>query len=298
MSKNCLQCGYINDDKANFCVRCGTRLPAVGESANTDGRFGENGAAEASERNESPAFGQTIGGGETIGNVWGGADNFGTDGSVRDGNVESGNDGNVGTDDGSVRGEADNVGNGNKVSAEWQGSDCRCDFGGAGTCAPTPGNAYNQPSVTPNGTPCGPSYGPYGPYYGPAYGPAGAPPQGGYYGGNYNNYNYGNYGGAPAPGYSSEYYAEQRRQWAENARKTRVASKRKTLFVLAFVGLLLDFLCGIGALMCLPVAIISSVELSRFYREEKKMSTQLVWATIVGYIGALLGLLFLIFMIR
>ena len=77
-----------------------------------------------------------------------------------------------------------------------------------------------------------------------------------------------------------------------------VANTKKTLFILSFVGLLLDFLCGIGALMCLPAAIISSVYSVRLYREEKKTSTQLVWAMIVGYVGAVFGILFLVLMIR
>ena len=74
--------------------------------------------------------------------------------------------------------------------------------------------------------------------------------------------------------------------------------RHKSLFILSFVGLLLDFLCGIGALMCLPAAIISSVYSVRLYKEEKKTSTQLVWAMIVGYVGAVLGILFLVLMIR
>lgn len=158
----------------------------------------------------------------------------------------------------------------NKVCAEWQGDDCRCEFGkGAEGSAPPAGENYGQPSVSANGTPY-------------------VAPNGRYQGG----FVYGVPAGEPGN------YAAQRRQWLETTRKARVAGKRKALFVLAFVGLLLDFLCGIGALMCLPVAIISSVELNKMYKEEKKTSTQLVWATVVGYVGALLGGLFLVLMIR
>jgi hypothetical protein len=68
------------------------------------------------------------------------------------------------------------------------------------------------------------------------------------------------------------------------------------LFALAFVGLLLDFLCGVGFFMCLPVAIIASVDSRRLYAAEKKTSTQLIWTMVIGYIGAVLGLIFLILM--
>ena len=49
--------------------------------------------------------------------------------------------------------------------------------------------------------------------------------------------------------------------------------------------------------MCLPVAIVASVEARRLYREEKKTSTQLLWAMIIGYIGSLLGFAFLFLLI-
>lgn len=147
-----------------------------------------------------------------------------------------------------------------KIRAEWQGSDCRCY--GAGT--------QGRPAPLSGGYPSAPR-----PYGGASF-PAPA-------------------GGELRP-YPPEYYEEQRRQWTEKVKKERAAGKRKTLFVLAFVGLLLDFIYGIGFLMCLPVAIIASVDSRKLYKEEKRTSTQLVWAMIVGYIGAVAGLVFFILM--
>ncbi len=102
--------------------------------------------------------------------------------------------------------------------------------------------------------------------------------------------------GAPAgtPPYSAAYYEAQRREWKEKAIREAAINKRKTLFILAFVGLLLDIFAGIGALMCLPVAIIASVDFSALYKTEKKMSSQLLWAMIVGYVGAVIGVVFFI----
>ena len=73
---------------------------------------------------------------------------------------------------------------------------------------------------------------------------------------------------------------------------------RKTLFFLAFLGLLLDFIVGLGSLLCLPIGIISAANLARYYKIEKKLSTRLLWATVVGFVGALLGGVFLFLFIH
>lgn len=86
------------------------------------------------------------------------------------------------------------------------------------------------------------------------------------------------------------------RDQAKAVRFTRIQHGKKRLFVLAFVGLLLDFIYGVGAFLCLPVAILATRDILWLNREKKKLSTQLVWATTIGYIGAVLGLVFLILM--
>lgn len=97
--------------------------------------------------------------------------------------------------------------------------------------------------------------------------------------------------------FSAEDYESRRREQVEAAKKKRLTERRKVLFALAFVGLLLDFICGIGFLMCLPVAIVASVDAKRLYVSEKKTSAQLIWAMVVGYVGAVLGLIFFILLI-
>ena len=97
--------------------------------------------------------------------------------------------------------------------------------------------------------------------------------------------------------FSAEDYEPRRREQVEAAKKKRLTERRKVLFALAFVGLLLDFICGIGFLMCLPVALVASVDAKRLYVSEKKTSAQLIWAMVVGYVGAVLGLIFFILLI-
>ncbi|MBQ8885033.1 MAG: hypothetical protein IJY62_01480 [Clostridia bacterium] len=80
-------------------------------------------------------------------------------------------------------------------------------------------------------------------------------------------------------------------------RFVRVMCAKKRWFVLAFVGLLLDFIYGIGVFLCLPVAILASRDSLWLYKMRGKLSAQLVWAMTVGYIGALLGAIFFILMI-
>jgi len=173
---------------------------------------------------------------------------------------------------GLIQGEAEanvsgNDGAENKIGAEWQGADCRYAYGQSPECASPSERESERPLTTANGTPIS------------------------------------------SPGFNSVYEnraayfsgadgGEAARRRLREAKAINVASRRKTLFVLAFVGLLLDFLCGIGALMCLPTAIIASVDLRKLYKTEKKTSTQLVWATVVGYLGVVLGVLFLFLMIR
>ena len=77
----------------------------------------------------------------------------------------------------------------------------------------------------------------------------------------------------------------------------KIREGAKTFFVLAFVGLLLNFVFGYGAFLCLTVAILASVKSRRLYRLEKKWNAKLVWAMVVGYLGALVGIPFFIVML-
>ena len=79
------------------------------------------------------------------------------------------------------------------------------------------------------------------------------------------------------------------------AEKIRVGAK--TLFALAFIGLLLDFVFGVGALLFLPVAIVASVYQAQLYRLEQKVNARLVWAIVVGFFGVLFGVPFFIFVL-
>ena len=74
-------------------------------------------------------------------------------------------------------------------------------------------------------------------------------------------------------------------------------NRKKKLFVLAFVGLLLDFIFGIGWFMCLPVAICASVDAGQYYKTRKKITTWHLWALVVGYIGTIFGLAFFVLML-
>lgn len=80
----------------------------------------------------------------------------------------------------------------------------------------------------------------------------------------------------------------------ENERKMRLQAKRqkkKTLFTLSFVGLLLDFFYGLGFFLCLPVFCLAVVEQAK-EKKEGTPSTQLGWATGASGIGALIGFFF------
>ena len=80
----------------------------------------------------------------------------------------------------------------------------------------------------------------------------------------------------------------------EQARLFKAENRKKKLFALAFIGLLLDFIFGLGFILCLPVAIIASVDGKRVYENRKKMTTWHLWAIVVGYLGAVFGLAFFI----
>ena len=252
-----MHCGYTSDDQAHFCVRCGSRFSENTEDdATLNVRFGESGQPRAeacSEERRSEFTGD-------------GAADAALDEKKTETNSESRNGTDFSSGEFPHDGEAQEE---NKISAEWNGSDCRCAFGKNSQPAFDARNArYGAPLTTANGTPCRPAAG------------------------------NGSYASATGPAYPPEYYAAQRQRYEEAAKAARTAGTKKTLFILSFVGLLLDFFCGIGALMCLPVAIIASVYSSKLYKEEKKTSTQLIWAMLVGYIGALLGIVFLVLMIR
>ena len=81
------------------------------------------------------------------------------------------------------------------------------------------------------------------------------------------------------------------------ARLKKTSDRKKTLFVLAFVGLLLDFIVGIGWILCLPVCICAAVDCKRLYAERKKCATWHVWAIVVGGVGTLFGLTFFLLML-
>lgn len=93
--------------------------------------------------------------------------------------------------------------------------------------------------------------------------------------------------------YSSDEDSSKERAEDERERKLKRASARKkTLFVLAFVGLLLDFVFGIGWILCLPVAVTATADGRLVYAEKKKWTTWHLWAVTVGYLGAAFGLVF------
>ena len=79
-------------------------------------------------------------------------------------------------------------------------------------------------------------------------------------------------------------------------RLAKADRRKKKLFVLAFIGLLLDFIFGIGAFLCLPVAICASVDGNAVYQERKKLPTWQLWAIVIGYLGFLFGFAFFVLM--
>lgn len=87
---------------------------------------------------------------------------------------------------------------------------------------------------------------------------------------------------------------------AEERRKRKLArafARKKRLFALAFVGLLLDFIVGIGWFLCLPVAILATVDSRLICAEKKKLTTWHLWAMTVGYLGALFGFVFFVLIV-
>ena len=318
MSKICLNCGHSNSDVAKFCVRCGMRLPEEPD-------MGKNPPEGEADKGAAALFGPfTAESAELTDTEHGGNVSDGTTGTPAETRPENagieevpdkaegaGNDGSADRADGAREtggGEAafetgpvvaggtqppraepessdplaSSGPEGGKVSAEWNGGEYS-------------GNTGAQPSVRPE-IPSAPQPGAPGPSSGETPGYFRTPP---FTTANGTPY-YRAPSGYPQPGFSpaqSQEFVRMRQEELARRAKMRALSKRKTLFVLAFVGLLLDFLFGIGALMCLPVAIVASVEARRLYREENKMSTQLLWAMVIGYVGSLLGFIFLFLVI-
>lgn len=91
--------------------------------------------------------------------------------------------------------------------------------------------------------------------------------------------------------------AQQTKEALRAERLNRANERKKTLFTLSFVGLLLDFLMGIGWFLCLPVAICAATDIKRLLSAGKKPSTWHIWATTVGFFGALFGLFFFLLML-
>ncbi len=250
MSKLCKNCGYTNADYAKFCVRCGARLdeeaaPLSAAVGGTDEGTEERKELTAPEGGRpADVRGETRPAPDAPKNAPEGAEKKPED------TAEKAPEG------------AEPPREERKVRAEWNGSDCRLDYGGE---RPSVSSGQERQSfTTANGTPYYRSPSLY-PYAGPS-----AEPRD---------------------------YARRRMEETAQRARARSVSKRKALFILAFVGLMLDFWCGIGALLCLPVAILASVEARRLYREEKKTSAQLLWAMVIGYVGSALGLVFFILMI-
>ena len=321
MSKICLNCGHNNSDLAKFCVRCGTRLSEVpdpeknppegeadkgatilsgtftaAESAGlTDTEHGGNvsdgkpevqagirpetaESAEGSDKTKAAGNDEAADQANNAQKTGGGETAFET-GPVETGGTQPPCTEPENSDPLTSSGQGQGDG---KISAEWNGTEYN-------------GNAGAQPSVRPE-IPSGSLPGAPGPSSGENPGYFRTPP--------FTTANGTPYYRAPSaypqPGFSpaqSQEFVRMRQEALARRAKMRALAKRKTLFVLAFIGLLLDFVFGIGALMCLPVAIVASVEAGRLYRLEKKTSTQLLWAMIIGYVGSLLGFTFLFLVI-
>ena len=92
--------------------------------------------------------------------------------------------------------------------------------------------------------------------------------------------------------YISAETEEERKEREVKQKKARVSERKKKLFTLSFVALLLDFICGIGCSLGVYVSARATGDYKFLLREEKKRSAQLVWAMTIGYIATLLGFLF------
>lgn len=80
-----------------------------------------------------------------------------------------------------------------------------------------------------------------------------------------------------------------------SARSETPSSKgKRKLFSFAFVGLLLDFLFGIGWFLCLPVSVVSIVKQKTEKEKTGKKSTLLSWSVAVSLLGTAFGLAFFI----
>ncbi len=258
MSKICLKCGHANEDDAKYCVGCGASLgegvgfAAAGETEHTESPGAEKtaetpvtateneGGGFVSENPENPENPENEAAGKAEGPGLPGDD------PARQAPAEAAPE---------ETSEENGPENGEKISAEWNGSDVKLNYG---TVPPSSAGPAGGTGGMPYGAPAGP-------------------------------YAYG--------GYFSPEMQDYARRRIEEAARRRSASRKRNLFILAFVGLMLDFWIGIGAFMCLPVAIVASVETNRLYKAERKTSAQLVWAMIVGYVGAFLGLVYFFLMI-
>jgi hypothetical protein len=104
----------------------------------------------------------------------------------------------------------------------------------------------------------------------------------------YFNYNYSyNSGFAGQNQVNAEQFEQMQKQYAEETLKR----KRKALFALSLVGLLLCYIFGIGALMCLPVGIISLIEYN------KCKSSTLLWSVFVSLTGFIIGTIYFLFIL-
>ena len=86
---------------------------------------------------------------------------------------------------------------------------------------------------------------------------------------------------------------EQKAEREKRQKREKVLSRRKSLFSLAFISLLLDFICGIGCILGIFVVVRAAGDYRFLRKEEKKKSTQLIWAITVGGLATVLGALYL-----
>ena len=95
---------------------------------------------------------------------------------------------------------------------------------------------------------------------------------------------------------NKEIAPEQKKTDKTQERLIKADKRKKTLFALAFIGLLLDFVFGVGAFLCLPVGILAAVDGKRTFEARKKMTTWHLWAIVVGGLGTVFGAAFMFLM--
>lgn len=133
-----MHCGYTNDDQAHFCVRCGARFSENAENgANPNVRFGENGlpSREAGQEQQPSAI---------TGDGAAALDEEKTETELKDRDAGEFSR-SFPSDAPSGGGEAADE---NKISAEWQGTNCRCAFG-TNPSAPASGAEKTRPTTRP-----------------------------------------------------------------------------------------------------------------------------------------------------